>query len=157
MHDPIWRIVKRRRFSADRVLRFFGLFHPPVDVEMIARRMGVALVPASDPEWAGMVYSEGNTATIWVRSTDPQPRRRFTIAHELGHLILHDEKTLFRDATFLGSKAEAQANGYAAGLLMPLWMVTPHARRLRYDVDALARLFDVSEQAMAIRLERVGV
>ena len=37
----------------------------------------------------GFIYANANAGFLLVRRDDPLPRRRFTIAHELGHLMLH--------------------------------------------------------------------
>lgn len=126
-----------------------------------------------DGEMSGMVHrSPEGKAIIGVNSSHSRERRRFTIAHELGHLLLHadeafhvDEK--FRIEEFLmyrnGSSSlatdarEIEANQFAAELLMPSHMLKAHLVSLLggVDMDAideLAGLFDVSIQAMTIRL-----
>jgi Zn-dependent peptidase ImmA (M78 family) len=104
------------------------------------------------------VNSNETTAAIWVRSGDAPHRQRFTIAHELGHLLLHEAGAEYRDDTFRGTPKEYEANAFAADLLMPLWMLDPAAAKWGRHPGYLAQIFGVSEQAMSIRLGRlVGV
>jgi Zn-dependent peptidase ImmA (M78 family) len=101
-------------------------------------------------------------------------RRRFTIAHELGHFLLHRNEELHVDERFpigfrseLSSKAldaaEIEANQFAAELLMPSTLLIDHVRSLSSIGDAetavsqLAHLYEVSEQAMTIRLSALGL
>jgi Zn-dependent peptidase ImmA (M78 family) len=97
-------------------------------------------------------------------------RQRFTIAHELGHFFLHsrDEHVTKAPMVMLRSGAsstgliseEIQANQFAAELLMPREAVGLLVEE--YDIidddviDSLACNFEVSPQAMAIRLGKLG-
>lgn len=140
--------------SADQLLRTFAITTPPVDVRSLAKRMGVVINDVPAYEFSGSVEQDDDAAIIKLRRSDAEVRKRFTIAHELGHLILHGDQKLWRDASFSGSAKEMQANGYAAALLVPLWMLTPYARSSQFDYDAekLAGLFHVSKTMMQIRL-----
>jgi hypothetical protein len=95
--------------------------------------------------------------SIAVRAQDPLVRKRFTVAHELAHYILH--RTLFNDVLIddalyrseLSSRVEAQANRLAAELLMPLHLISPFSHLPTKDLASMAQ---VSEEAMNIRLQR---
>ncbi|MBL8175276.1 MAG: ImmA/IrrE family metallo-endopeptidase [Bryobacterales bacterium] len=94
--------------------------------------------------------------SIVVNRKDPFARKRFTVAHEIAHFILHRERignSLTDDALYrsgLTTREEAQANRLAAEILMP-----GHLLRggLGGDPHVLAERFQVSEAAMNIRLE----
>ena len=85
-------------------------------------------------------------------------RRRFTIAHEIGHFVLHRNKIdreviddrLYRSR--LDSDLEVQANDFAAFLLMPWDLIVREMERGRDTVEELAQAFEVSKSAMSIRL-----
>jgi len=138
----------------------------PVDISGLAKAMGVNVwesdvLPGDvsgqillDPLNGG---SEGYS--ILVRSTDSYVRRRFTVAHELGHFVLHrtsigslfSEDNLYRSG--LPNQLEIEANRYAANVLMPVRLVRQHIEAYGPDVAKLAQAFEVSEAAMKIRLE----
>ena len=107
---------------------------------------------------------------IWVNADEARqwpPRRRFTIGHELGHWVLHqDEQTsLFcRHGSVAESPPaerrpldliEEQANWFAASLLMPADLVRRHYERTGGDFDELCSTFNCSGAAMGRRLHQV--
>lgn len=153
---PLWRQMRDNRFTPNQILTHFGVFSPPVDVFGLAAKMGVHVADVSDRNYDGALQVVENVAQVWVHSADADVRRRFTLAHELGHLMLHDVSVVYRDATFQGTPAERQANAFAADLLMPMWMAYPMALSTGFNVAKLARMFDVSNRAMEIRLMAMG-
>jgi predicted transcriptional regulator len=138
---------------------------PPVMLGPIVRELGinVRLIPLGKLI-AGQIMRDplhGGTSgfTIWVNSEDSRNRQKFTLAHELAHYILHRDliengivdDTMYRSE--LSSVYETQANQLAADILMPIRLIKKY-REQHPDSDwkELARVFEVSEQAMKIRL-----
>lgn len=152
--EPLWHRLKRQKANADDVLRFLGISRPPVDVEAIARSLGVPVYREVLTGSSGEIHKENLSVSIKVQETEAPVRQRFTIAHELGHLLLHEFQRAHRDLTFGGSPAEAEANRFAADLLMPLWMFDAYAPPARGDVKVVAAIFQVSEQAAQLRLAK---
>jgi Zn-dependent peptidase ImmA (M78 family) len=141
----------------------------PLPVERLVRSLDLelAMLPQSDDDLSGFFFREGERRVIGVNSTHPPVRQRFTIAHELGHYILHDSEGLHLDEAFkfrdrVSSLAidpqEIDANRFAAELLMPedevLAMVGNGNLDFNDDeaVRRVARHFGVSQQALTIRL-----
>lgn len=164
-------IVARRR--AEMLVAELGLKEPQIDVEDVARKLGARVHKLNLDDVSGLLVSQpGTVPYIVVNEKHPPTRRRFTLAHEIGHLYLqHHFKTedgvhvdrgnfiSFRnERTKLGTDAlEVEANQFAAALLMPTKMIQREAAKfgdLMMDthVDDLARTFGVSQQAMTIRL-----
>lgn len=146
--------------SPDDILVALGMVTPPVDVRAVAEAVGAVVHLVPDPGWSGALTVNDNHAVIWVSMGEAPERKRFTIAHELGHLLLHDTRHAFRDQTYDGSETESEANRFAADLLMPMWMVGPVALTATDDegVARLAEMFGVSKGAMNRRLlESFGV
>lgn len=93
--------------------------------------------------------------------TEPDYRQRFTIAHELGHVLLghvSKGKKAKRDDNFnpRGDWDEVDANAFAAELLMP----EAHVRekvRTETNISELARFFGVSPTAIRNRLKNLGI
>jgi hypothetical protein len=107
---------------------------------------------------------------IWVNAHEARawpPRRRFTIAHELGHWRLHrslEGGVFCRSASIDGDPAterpplppaEEQANAFAAALLMPARLLREQYRICRGDFARLCQLFGASGAAMGRRLHTV--
>lgn len=134
----------------------------PVEVVPIATELGHTVHYANN--WPSQIsgyvvrQSEGSPYfNIYVNADHHSNRRRFTIAHELAHTILHanqigdgiTEDGLLRSG--LSNSIEAQANRLAADILMP-WHLLGPALENETRIEELAKTFRVSAQAMAIRL-----
>lgn len=144
--------------AANYLLRIFSIEKAPVPVGLMANCLGVQVYRAPNfGELQGALYYPNGEPTIYVNATHSAVKQRFTIAHELGHLVLHEEGQKFRELSYVGpfSKKveERQANTFAAHLLMPLSILEPYiASRRVSEVDA-ARFFQVSERALRWQLE----
>ena len=114
------------------------------------------------------------TATIGINVAHAPVRRRFTLAHEIGHVVLHSDEQLHVDQAFpiafrdedsgLGThEIEIEANQFAASLLMPEAFLRQDVFSTEADHDfelvisALAKKYKVSVQAMSIRLNTLGL
>ena len=106
---------------------------------------------------------DGQTAFLCEYNIDEVSyRSRFTIAHELGHVLLghvkHGCKPL-RDTSFPSHSLdvnEIAANNFAAELLMPENMVR-HYFKAKPPLGKIAEVFGVSEAAMMYRLKNLGL
>lgn len=144
----------------------------PVDLSTLCSTLGVHLHQAYlDPDISGMLEQDTRGSfKITVNAAHVPVRRRFTIAHELGHYVLHrnlvgngvDDNVAYRSTTAgkyhntaIGPKEETQANKFAANLLMPKDMIDQAINSGMEDTKVLADYFEVSEQAMKIRLGRI--
>ena len=160
--------VAAARDALARFCQTYAASVPPLDVEELAASLCCLRVRAADDlaPIAGAepaVHLSGVLLParweIWVRRDEPAPRRRFTVAHEIGHHLLHSDgaAVLCRPAdveTAQGTERarEREANRFAAELLMPEAMVREAADRDGPDPIALAPRFGVSDVAMAYRL-----
>lgn len=155
-NPPLWWKMKKSGARAVDILEKFHVRRPIVEVEAIAHALGVPVVHVANPGWSGAVKSEGTKAVIWLDQAESEERKRFTIAHELGHLLLHPPGMEFRDSSFGGDQLEREANEFAADILMPLWMLEPIAVKLGSSTKQLAKTFGVSSAAMSVRLAKLA-
>ncbi len=142
--------------TANRLLQEFDIRRYPVNVFDLAARMGIAI-----EHWpftnllGGLLFDEGGPC-IFYNSSVPITRARFTVAHELGHFVLHRRQGIYFMCQENSKRlAERQANRFAAELLMPAEAVEGLAGR-GLAKDALAERFLVSEEAMILRLKELG-
>jgi len=159
--------------KAQEILMRFGVNSAPVDVKSISEKLDVSVVERSlEDEVSGFLIVKNNHAVIAVNSNHHLNRRRFTIAHELGHYLLHHRQGLFYDSrlTFFrdprsseGIDAqEIEANKFAASLLMPESLIQPYFQKRNFDLHNpfdlayLASQFKVSEQALTIQLVKLN-
>jgi Zn-dependent peptidase ImmA (M78 family) len=138
---------------------------PPVDVGAVARDLGLLIfsTPLAEKVSGAIVkepsYGSQSGFVIFVDAGEASVRQRFTAAHEIGHFLLHknligdrhEDNYLLR-STGISNRQEAQANAFAADLLMPRHLVQQAMESGYGTVDALADLFQVSKIAMGIRL-----
>jgi hypothetical protein len=134
---------------------------PPVDVYELARRIGAETVEEPSLQEDGRVEDGHRTTIILLRGGNKESRSRFTLAHELGHLVLAnpDVLQLARDALEVERfDVERMCNVFAAELLMPRWWVrdrfADRQERLA-AIDDLASSSEVSFSAAATRLMAV--
>jgi hypothetical protein len=109
---------------------------------------------------------KGPRGLIRVNRDIPEPgRKRFAIAHELGHWTMHRESQVNACtdqnmvAKYKASAAEVEANYFAAELLMPSDLFAPRIRRGRPSfslITSLADEFSTSVTAAAIRYAEVS-
>lgn len=159
--------------KAAQVLRDHGLLDMTVDPVRVANAAGLRVYNAKfgNDDVHGVVSMRGGKAKVYVNADDHPVRKRFTIAHELGHFFLHlaggegefiDDADNFRipvepDAAWTKERREEwEANVFAAALLMDEALVRKVWPEIR-DVEGMARWFQVSQQAMAIRLGDLGL
>jgi Zn-dependent peptidase ImmA (M78 family)/DNA-binding XRE family transcriptional regulator len=156
------------RDAAEQLLATGGVNRFPVEVDTLAERCGVRVLPF---DFGGMVdglvvqLPDGPAIGLDV-SKDNEGRRRFTLAHELGHHLLRHSASFhvdFRDAGVSAGDSpgynwqhERAANEFAANLLMPADLVR-EAFRHDEDVHRLATAFAVSRAAMGFRLAALGL
>lgn len=102
-------------------------------------------------------------------ASNREKRLRFTLAHELAHWIIHAE--FFKAQSELASKSskkcdeqtEREADAIAAALLMPKGRIKVAYGRMKNVLSPsavvvrLAELFNVSNQAMEVRLKTTGL
>ena len=157
--------------KANHILRKCGVKGVPVSVVDVARRLDARIQPEIlEDGISGGLYRRPDGPVIGVNSQHHPNRQRFTIAHEIGHLVLHESEDYFVDRVFRRDanssaavdEVEIEANKFAAALLMPSRFVREEVARLAEplrseDVEALARIFRVSQQAMTLRLINLQV
>lgn len=115
-------------------------------------------------DFSGVLYREPKSKqwTILINSSHHPNRKRYTIAHELGHWCLHRfKKQLFEDKIFFrggeSTKFEWQANDFASEILMPADTLRQQINSGTTDVEGLARVFQVSTIALRVRAKKLGM
>lgn len=137
----------------------------PVDVKGIANDLGLNVWEMDLPgNVSGKIFRDplngGSSGySIGVNRSEGYKRKRFTLAHELAHFILHRDligDELMDDGMYrsdnVSSPLESQANNLAADILMPRRLIRCLQAQGCTSVGALAERLQVSEAAMKIRL-----
>lgn len=145
-----------------RRLQLSGLLQVPVDVYSVAEFLGLDVrEEAMDDELSGFIEPRKAGWIIGVNTYHHPNRQRFTVAHEIGHFLLHKPTEKHVDVTFarrVGSKdpKEAQADRFAAELLMPEASVREAIGVGETSLERLAKRFNVSVLAAKYRVQSLG-
>jgi Zn-dependent peptidase ImmA (M78 family) len=149
------------------VLKHHPEWAAPVPVEEFARKVGIVDLVDLDVdgfEGALKTDAEKTRGIILTKAGAREERRRFTIAHELGHFLIPSHRgngqCTTKDLRETGQgcdhrRQEAEANRFAAGLLMPGPWFTRDMRRLGdadvTHVQTLAKKYGTSLEATVNR------
>jgi len=147
----------------------------PVNIEQMIRDLGIELDKKAplDPEISGQIeLLENDKYKISANRDHHYYRRRFTMAHELAHYILHsdligrglDDNVMYRstrEGNFYNPNVEQsheiEANKLAAELLVPGKLLRALWDEGERNLEQLAKKFQVSKKAMEIRLKTLGL
>lgn len=138
---------------ARTVRQLWGMERGPVpNLVEVVERAGVVVVPCNfgvtEIDAIGMRH-HSLPPLVFVNTAVPTDRMRFTLAHELGRLIMHEIPT---------EDMEDEANAFAAEFLMPEHDIKPHLRQLSLPVLAtLKRIWRVSMAALLHRARQLRV
>lgn len=144
--------------AAKDILEKNHISAPPIDIQEIVANEGLALGVSTfgeDTDVSGFINLEKKV--IIVSAYDSIQRQNFTIAHELGHWIFHQNeiqkdknlvilyrKNILEEKNYL----EQEANCFAANLLVPASFLERYADTSDKE---LSRIFGVSESVIAYR------
>jgi Zn-dependent peptidase ImmA (M78 family) len=169
--------IRRRKIESmiEELLATYQITEAPVPVERVAKAKGARIFYQSlEDDVSGFLYRDKAQAVIGVNTHHAPVRQNFTTAHELGHLLLHDQEQLHIDHGFRlrlrddvssqgTDEAEREANFFAASILMPRRflgedLVHEESVDLLDDdfLSNLARKYGVSAQALVNRLKNLG-
>ena len=144
------------RNLGEKIAKMYGNI-PPVPVkEIITSKYQIVVIELEiDPSVSAIV--DLDMKEILINSTQGQQRGRFTLAHELGHIVLNHGIRKWKEyASYVGGNSdkpiEEEANAFAAGMLIPGFMLKSAVQRTK-DPRELAKLFDVSEHSIWISLQ----
>lgn len=159
MNPPDYKKTLQR---VDEILRENFVTSPPVRIEEIATNYGLTIVEADFErnDIAGLI--DPAEKKIYVNKNDPDTRQAFTIAHELGHWLLHQDQlsrepdkyaVLYRKPLGRpnGDPIETEANFFAANLLVPKTLLEKY--KDVEDTNTIAKIFGVSLEVVGYRMK----
>ncbi len=127
----------------------------PINIELIARGCGFSVVRihSAGDELSGLVSPRHKL--IGVNGNHHAHRQRFTVAHEIGHILLNHPPESRCTAKQIG-ECNREADVCASELLIPTQLLTPHLFQMRATAaGTLSKLFAVSEEAMVLKMQHI--
>lgn len=164
------------RDIVEKLLQEHKIKDAPINLDAIAKSNKIEIKRDNvDDELSGFLFRDAKkkTAIIGVNRSHHRNRQRFTIAHEIGHFLLHEGKPVHFDGRRIGAtinhrdtesakgedEDEREANLFAAELLMPAMFLTRDLKGKDFDLlgdgkflSDLAKKYEVSVQALTFRL-----
>ena len=145
----------KARHTARRVLRAQGFAEEyPIDIFDICKNLGIETEKANIRALHGLSINCLGIRKIYYSRNLPVNRQRFTVAHELGHLLLGHAGIHFDQHQASTPRLERQANQFAAELLVPKIALSRIWHQ--HSVIRLAKMFQVSYDCMVLRLNELG-
>lgn len=164
---------------SDEVRQYLSL-DLPIDVDDAIKKLGGSIVEVDEMKDGGEAFIKktgSRSFEITIHSENSDTRKRFTKAHELGHLFLHmgymidekqwntwGERKLYRDSAYLNprySVEEIEAHEFAASLLMPkkefTEVVQQNTQNRMCNIKNVADKFNVSVDAAKTRGRWLGI
>ncbi|MHB8171267.1 MAG: ImmA/IrrE family metallo-endopeptidase [Thermincolia bacterium] len=157
--------VSRAELESMVFLKGRNITNFPVNIEEAASKLRVgkpviiAYINDLPDQIGGYTRVSSHSYHIIINDNHPLQRKRFSAAHEIGHLYLgHDEVSVHRWSECCEYQ-ELEANEFAAGLLMPApkmhWLASYHGRDVPKLLEKVQDFFGVSLSAAAQRITRM--
>lgn len=154
-----YRKYKESRNLAWRILVGEGVTKLPVDIVQLCRNMGIRVQYYSstvdgDDGYCTILFGRPR---IFVRKECSPERQRFTIAHELGHILLGhvgQYNLVNREPNAKDNPIEQEANVFASRILAPacvLWALDARTP------EQIAQICRISHQAASFRAKRMAI
>lgn len=155
--------------KAEKLLESIHIQNPPVSINDIVENNGLDIKFSDLGEnVSGVLAIQNEKGSIGVNKNESKVRQRFTLAHELGHYVLHSKKQnqlFIEDKMYRNEESstgdlrrEREANAFAAATLMPKELLKQEIEKHQLDIahedsiKKLAQIFKVSEVAMTYRV-----
>jgi predicted transcriptional regulator len=141
--------------------------YPKLDIKRIIQEIFSITVEETElgKSVSGFLERIGSAWKIYLNRFETEQRKRFTMAHELGHFIKHRDKyaqsgTIMYDQIFFRDEntnpMEREANKFAAELLMPKATFDTLIQEGNNTISKLADSFDLSTSAVRYRAQDLG-
>ena len=155
--------MSRRLTHAERVLQGFGIESPnEIDLEAIAWRLGALVKYKPLRSCEARIIGRDHKAIITVDTSAIPRRRRFSIAHELGHWHHHRGRCLICRSDEIGNARrgptdpERVADDYASDLLLPRYILDPMLKSIqRINVAAARKIADAFDTSLTATLIKI--
>ena len=161
-HSAASGMSRRIEMLAWKYLRKGEACYPPVPMELALLSdehnvVEVRMVPLKTH--SGALWRLNDEWIIYLSSNDPPSRQRFTLFHEVFHILAHKAiptPIFSKRGVEQGSFNELMADYFASCVLMPKKQVCEKWAVVK-DLDKMAEIFAVPKAAMWFRLKLMGL
>jgi hypothetical protein len=137
----------------------------PIPIEQIAEHVGVRRVVRTTLPHSGRLIPVNGRYVVEINSREDRARQRFTLAHELGHIVISNTQGEMQEESVQFLRCERDnfieklCDKIAGRMLMPDQFVRSELEKVDLTLPVLSRLakfFGVSLSAIAVRLTEVS-
>jgi Zn-dependent peptidase ImmA (M78 family) len=172
-HQPQTPALQTKYYAGDTIEQILkessnnNIAQEPIDIRAVVEKIFKIKIVETDlgKSVSGFLEKVGSEWLIYVNILESETRKRFTIAHELGHFIydrnkyiadasLEPDQIFFRDDNT--NPIERRANEFAAELLMPKNTFDDCVKNGCNTIAGLADKFKVSTSAIKYRAYKLG-
>jgi len=148
---------------AEKLLKELGITRPEeIDLDALAWTRGAAVRYRFMEKCEATIVGSKDKAIITVNSNSIPTRKRFSLAHEIGHWHHHKGRVLFCGPREIGNPAhraldpESQADQFASDLILPDYMFRPRIAKMKRltlsNMAEIAEEFSASRTATLLKL-----
>lgn len=159
-----FKLTEKTKWLIEGAQQF--LLDEPVPINKLAKNLGIAEIRYENlnSDISGkLVRIGGGEYVMTINDNDIRRRKRFTVAHELAHFLLHKDKigdgitenALYRSG--LSTSLEVEANRLAADILMPIDKIEEYIKQIGKQNVVVGKLSDVFGVAMTAMTVRLGI
>jgi hypothetical protein len=143
-----------------RFLELVGVREAPVPERAITELPRLHVEHMSPFPVSGATHWSSGQWLVALNGSEPRVRQRFSLAHELKHIIDHRFAGLIFESFAVEDRpmlVEQICDYFAGCLLMPRsWLKSAYGNGVQH-LPTLAKRFDVSQAAMQVRLNQIGL
>jgi hypothetical protein len=149
--EPIEQLA-RRVFEATEITP-----EPPIPLRRLARKLGVDEIVQASMVEDGRLEQAGGRTVVFLREASLPTRQRFTLGHELGHLLLAGpEKEFVAQRSWSGFDAEERfCDEFAAAILLPKQWVIERFGAAPEQLKVVRELAAIAEASLSASLVRL--
>ena len=156
------------RKLARSIIEKIGIVQAPISLlaVIILRKkdhnLDVYLTTAFSDRLSGMLVTvesdsfDDRRDEIHINQNHPWVKKRFSIAHEIGHMLMNTSCSNLEASLNDNASAETEANAFAAELLMPLAILKRDINKV-HNIDTLAWNYIVAKEAMGWKIAGSGL
>lgn len=146
--------------QASLLLELTETTHPAVPERVITELPRIEVRRLAPFPTSGASHWSKGKWRVAINANEPATRQRFSLAHELKHIVDHRDASLLYAALPAREREqmiERICDYFAGCLLMPRpWVSAAYANGTQHPMD-LAQIFSVSPTAMGVRLNQIGL
>ncbi len=138
---------KEAEAKAHEVWKELGESEVPTNLQSIVKKLGIPVKKVEGIDIEGLAFSSrGGEVFIMFNGSDPLARRRFTVAHEIGHFLLDHIPIEGATEQISQNAQEKEANTFSSHLLVPRADLKEFVKNKNKTLEDIVGRYNVSKE-----------